>query len=133
MCLLNKDKLLLKNPSGKGTSDWGFVDFESSETRLDRHLPGKPPCMVIDCAFTVYVSIIWAHQKVYASVKLCYYHATKIKTDPQYWLAAYLQNLMQGSSFKISRESILRAVASFWHVTCFTFNSFSTMPSFHVV
>ena len=29
---VSSDKLLLKNPSGKGTPDWGFVVFESSET-----------------------------------------------------------------------------------------------------
>ena len=67
--------------------------------------------------------------------KLYCYRVTKMKTAPQDWLMAYLQNLMLGSSFTILRESILWAIAtvhSFQHVTCLTFNSFCTMPSFYI-
>ena len=52
-----QEKLLLMNPSGKGTLDWGLADFESSESPLGGHVALKPLCMVIGYAFTVYVSL----------------------------------------------------------------------------
>ena len=54
------------NLSGKGTLDWGLADFESNQSLLGGqvHLVRKPLYIVIDYAFTVYVSIIWTHQKV---------------------------------------------------------------------
>lgn len=66
MWVLNKDKLLLMNLSVKGTLDGDFADFEWSEIWWSGHLPfvRKLLCMATDYAFTVDVSIIWAHQKV---------------------------------------------------------------------